>query len=77
MYYIHKSRDLAWYEQLLRSCRQVPLVADYDITHGCPYMYLDQKPLYSYGRGTSYARFDAQGWKRVESNTAVNEDHSH
>jgi beta-glucosidase len=38
--------------------RNLPPMTEYDISRGFTYMYLDQKPLFAFGRGLSYTRFE-------------------
>ena len=40
---------------------QVPPIDEYDITKGFTYMYLKGSPLYVFGHGLSYTRFDYSG----------------
>lgn len=40
------------------SDEQVPSVDEYDISKGFTYMYLDERPLYAFGHGLSYASFE-------------------
>jgi beta-glucosidase len=40
------------------SMDQLPPMMDYDIRHGRTYLYLREKPLYAFGFGLSYTRFE-------------------
>ena len=40
------------------SLAQVPALTEYDITQRRTYLYLDERPLYPFGHGLSYTRFE-------------------
>jgi beta-glucosidase len=40
------------------SGKDVPLDTDYDITHGYTYMYFNGEPVFPFGHGLSYTRFE-------------------
>ena len=44
-----------------RSIEQLPPMLDYDIRHGHTYLYFEGKPLYPFGFGLSYTRFQYSG----------------
>lgn len=52
----------------VRSEDQLPPMMDYNIRHGRTYMYLKDKPLYSFGYGLSYTSFK-YGPVKVSANT--------
>ncbi len=45
----------------VKSEAQLPPMMDYDLSHGRTYMYLKDKPLYPYGYGLSYTKFEYGG----------------
>ncbi len=53
---------------------QLPPIMDYDIRHGRTYMYMKETPLYAFGYGLSYTRFEYKGL--TLSASAVNPDGS-
>ena len=53
---------------------QLPPIMDYDIRHGRTYMYMKETPLYAFGYGLSYTRFEYKGV--TFSASAVNPDGS-
>lgn len=42
----------------VKNITDLPHMMDYDITHGRTYMYFKEKPLYPFGYGLSYTRFN-------------------
>lgn len=42
----------------VKNITDLPHIMDYDITHGRTYMYFKEKPLYPFGYGLSYTRFN-------------------
>jgi len=44
-----------------KSVTDLPEFDNYDITNGRTYMYFDKKPLYPFGHGLSYTRFEYSG----------------
>lgn len=55
-----------------RSLDELPAFDDYDIQKGRTYMYFENKPLYPFGYGLSYTRFDYKNLKSEVSDDAVN-----
>lgn len=45
----------------VKSTSDLPEVEDYDLTHGRTYMYFKGQPLYPFGYGLSYSKFEYQG----------------
>lgn len=55
-----------------RSLDELPAFDDYDIQKGRTYMYFENKPLYPFGYGLSYTRFDYKNLKSEVSDDVVN-----
>ncbi len=55
-----------------RSLDELPAFDDYDIQKGRTYMYFENKPLYPFGYGLSYTRFDYKNLKSEVFDDAVN-----
>jgi beta-glucosidase len=53
---------------------QVPPVDEYDVTKGFTYMYLKGKPLFAFGHGLSYTKFDYTNLKFVSKKIKVDGD---
>lgn len=54
------------------SLDQLPPIDDYDITRGRTYMYLEDQPLYPFGHGLTYTRFDYTSLRITPGQLAIN-----
>jgi len=52
-----------WYKSIL----DLPDIKDYDITRGSTYLYFEGKPLYPFGHGLSYSKFEYSDFEVRES----------
>jgi len=52
-----------WY----RDDRDLPSIKDYDITRGLTYLYFDGEPLFPFGHGLSYSKFEYSDFEVKES----------
>ncbi len=55
-----------------KSLNDLPDFDDYDIQKGRTYMYFEEEPLYAFGYGLSYTRFDYKNLKSEVTDDAVN-----
>ena len=53
-----------------KSLDQIPRMSDYDITIGRTYMYFKGEPLYPFGYGLSYSKFEYANLKLSSENMA-------